>query len=78
MAMAAEKSALERRWVQFSELPLSQIHCDPTGRDCEVDDKELPHPITGSWTMDAFLLINPKGKGAVQALAKQQEDVLAN
>ena len=71
MAIAAEKSAIERRWVDFNELPLSQIHCDPTGTDCAVDSNEEPHPLSGSWTQDAAQLINPQGstKGEKREIA---------
>lgn len=56
MAIAAEKSALEGRWVDFREIPLSNIHCDPSGTHCEVVDDE-PIQSSGSWLKDAVSFI---------------------
>lgn len=41
MAIAAEKSALEGRWVDFKEIPINAIHCDPSGTHCSFDENEV-------------------------------------
>jgi hypothetical protein len=41
MAIAAEKSALEGRWVDFKEIPINAIHCDPSGTHCSFDETEV-------------------------------------
>jgi hypothetical protein len=30
--------------VDFKEIPINAIHCDPTGTHCEVDEMEVRRP----------------------------------
>lgn len=46
MAIAAEKSAAEGRWVQFSEIPETVVCTDPL--NCQIDFARADAEVEGS------------------------------
>ena len=58
MAIAAGKSAEEKRWVRFDEINLNNIECDADGTHCTVVDEAKSESTAESWTKKASSFIH--------------------